>query len=101
VRRSWYRSDPPAVSYLTINNANIALLALFNEEGTQNIIMRLINYSNTSEEETAITSELFKGTQAFYCNYLDEETGAPEIKNNSVTVKLKPNEIATIKIINK
>jgi len=100
-RRSWYKSDPPAVSYMNISNANIALLAMFKEDGVNNTVLRLMNFNNTDNEEAEISSELFTGTQAFYCNYLDEEKEPLEIKNNSIRVKLRPNEIATIKITNK
>jgi hypothetical protein len=98
VRRSWYRSEPPVMSYMNISNENIGLITLMPGESADNFILRLINFNNSSNEEAVISSELFNGVTASYCNYLNEEIKPLAADTNTIKVKLKPNEIATIKV---
>ena len=97
-RRSWYRTDPVSQNFLNIDNQNLILLTMIPSVKENSFMLRIANVNPYKEEEGIISSEFFKNGNASFITYLGDELKKADVKNDSIKIQLKPNEIATLKI---
>ncbi|MEO8399686.1 MAG: glycosyl hydrolase-related protein, partial [Ignavibacteriaceae bacterium] len=95
LRKSWYKKEPPAKSYLTIDNSNIILLTIKPDKDENYLLMRLMNTNPNEKIESKITSQFFDGDEAYSMNFLDEQIENMKVNEGSINVELNPNEIKT------
>jgi alpha-mannosidase len=99
VKRSWYREEPESKSFMDISSREIILLAFPYDDKEESFLLRLMNVNGSKNNEAVISSELFSGYDAFQVNYLEEDARPLQVSGNSIKVKLRPNEIQSIKFI--
>ncbi len=97
-RRSWYKSAPTKDSFINIENYNINLLTMKSLELENSYLIRLKNINPFENVETEIFSKLFDNVLVYKTNYFGEKEEEIKINHNSIKIKIKPNEIFTIKI---
>ncbi len=98
VRKSWYKSKPAEKSFLKISNENILLLNIVSQSKEDAMLLRLQNVNNTKSESAEITSDLFSAAKAAVSNYFGGDDSSLTLVNNSFKIKLKPNQVITVKL---
>lgn len=96
VRKSWFRASPSSEEYLTIENQNVVLLNL--KSTGEGIILRLLNTDSGKNQTARIKSKLFTNFNAERIDLLGNKTQDLEVKDNVITLSLKPGEFSDILI---
>lgn len=96
VRKSWFRALPSSEEYLSIENPNVVLLNLKSSE--QGIILRLLNTDSEKNQTAKIESKLFTNFNAEGIDLLGNKTQDLEVRENVITLSLKPGEFSDILI---
>lgn len=94
IRKSWFRAAPPSEEFLTIDNPNISLLNL--KSSDEKTILRLINHDSQNNQSAVINSRMFAGYEANVIDLIGNNIQSLEIKDQRVSVTLKPGEYMDI-----
>lgn len=90
--------SPSSFSFMDISTTNVKFQAVKQAESGEGMIVRLRNMSESAQEVTlTMNSGEFK--EAWLCNLMEDQENSLEIHNNTITVSVKANGLATIQLI--
>jgi len=84
--------------FFRITNDDFQIIHVKKSEDDQGIIFRLINRGK-KEGEGIITIPAKTIKESHICSVLEENVSSLKVTDNSVTIRLKPNQLTTIKLI--
>ena len=90
-------SDLGAFSFASVDQSNVTLETVKKAEKSDALVLRLFEHANIRAEATITFGIPVKSVRVV--NLMEEHAGKPlELKDNGVTLKLRPFEIATLLI---